>query len=161
MAQTLAIRGHYYNGNKVISLLTNLGGNNTKGYDGSKIDYFYYINSRGEIDCILQDDMLITQWETHTLLSFSEEYGNNPPQRFYYNENIDKGKILNQEFNEIYNLISDVNNMVDMFYAERILYNKDIDANSDIFSQVSKLQMMMSEVKCLSHDIAEYFTWDN
>ena len=105
--------------------------------------------------------MLITQWETHTLLSFSEEYGNNPPQRFYYNENTDKGKILNQEFNEIYNLISDVNNMVDMFYAERILYNKDIDVNSDIFSQVSKLQMMMSEVKCLSHDIAEYFTWDN
>ena len=51
--------------------------------------------------------------------------------------------------------------MVDMFYAEHILYNKDIDANSDIFSQVSKLQMMMSEVKCLSHDIAEYFTWDN
>jgi hypothetical protein len=51
--------------------------------------------------------------------------------------------------------------MVDMFYAEHILYNKDIDANSEIFSQVSKLQMMMSEVKCLSHDIAERFTWDN
>jgi hypothetical protein len=161
MVQTLAIRGHYYNGNKVISLLTSLGGNNTKGYDGSKIDYFYYINSNGEIDCILQDDMLIFQWETHSLLSFSEEYGNNPPQRFYYNKNIDKGKILNQEFNEIYNLISDVDNLVDMFYVEHILYNKDIDANSDIFSQVSKLQMMMSEVKCLSHDIAEYFTWDN
>jgi hypothetical protein len=161
MVQTLAIRGHYYSGDKVIALLAGLGGNNTKGYDGSKFDYFYYINSRGEIDCILQDDMLNTQWETHTLLSFSEEYGNNPPQRFYYNENIDKGKILNQEFNEIYNLISDVNNMVDMFYAEHILYNKDIDANSDIFSQVSKLQMMMSEVKCLSHEIAEYFTWDN
>ena len=46
MVQTLAIRGHYYNGNKVISLLTNLGGNNTKGYDGSKFDYFYYINSK-------------------------------------------------------------------------------------------------------------------
>jgi hypothetical protein len=74
---------------------------------------------------------------------------------------MDKGKILNTQFNEIYNLISDVDNMVDMFYAEHILYNKDIDANSDIFSQVSKLQMMMSEVKCLSHDIAEYFTWDN
>lgn len=72
-----------------------------------------------------------------------------------------KGKILNTKFNEIYNLISDVDNMVDMFYAEHILYNKDIDANSEIFSQVSKLQMMMSEVKCLSHDIAEHFTWDN
>lgn len=74
---------------------------------------------------------------------------------------MDKGKILNTEFNEIYNLISDVDNMVDAFYTKHILYNKDVDANSDIFSQVSKLQMMMSEVKCLSHDIAEHFTWDN
>ena len=74
---------------------------------------------------------------------------------------MDKGKILNTKFNEIYNLISDVDNMVDMFYAEHILYNKDVDANSEIFSQVSKLQMMMSEVKCLSHDIAEHFIWDN
>ena len=74
MVQTLAIRGHYYNGNKVITLLTNLGGNNTKGYDGSKLDYFYYINSNGEIDCILQDHMLITQWETHSLKSFKKEY---------------------------------------------------------------------------------------
>ncbi len=74
---------------------------------------------------------------------------------------MDKGKILNTKFNEIYNLISDVDNMVDAFYAEHILFNKDVDANSDIFSQMSKLQMMMSEVKCLSHDIAEYFTWDN
>ena len=74
---------------------------------------------------------------------------------------MDKGKILYTKFNEIYNLISDVDNMVDAFYAEHILYNKDIDVNSEIFSQVSKLQMMMSEVKCLSHDIAERFTWDN
>ena len=74
---------------------------------------------------------------------------------------MDKGKILNTEFNEIYNLISDVDNKVDAFYTEHILFNKDVDANSDIFSQVSKLQMMMSEVKCLSHDIAEHFTWDN
>ena len=59
---------------------------------------------------------------------------------------MDKGKELNTKFNEIYNLISDVDNMVDMFYAEHILYNKDIDANSEIFSQVSNLQMMMSEV---------------
>ena len=138
-----------------------MGGNNTKGYDGSKIDYFYYINSRGEIDCILQDNMLITQWETHTLLSFSEEYGNNPPQRFYYNENIDKGKLLNTEFNEIYNLISDVDNMVDMFFTKHILYNKDMKADSKIFEQVTRLQMMMSEVKCLSHEVAEHFTWDN
>ena len=74
---------------------------------------------------------------------------------------MDKGKELNTKFNEIYNLISDVDNMVNMFYVDHILFNKDMDANSKIFSQVSKLQMMMSEVKCLSRNIAEYFTWDN
>ena len=74
---------------------------------------------------------------------------------------MDKGKELNTEFNEIYNLISDVDNMVDVFYAKHILYNKDMKANSKIFEQVTRLQMMMSEVKCLSHDIAEHFTWDN
>lgn len=74
---------------------------------------------------------------------------------------MDKGKELNTEFNKIYDLISDVDNMVDIFYAEHILFNKDMDANSEIFKQVSKLQMMMSEVKSLSHEIAEHFTWDN
>lgn len=77
------------------------------------------------------------------------------------NKTMNKGKELNTEFNKIYNLISDVDNKVDMFYTEHILFNKDVDANSKIFSQVSKLQMMMSEIKCLSHEIAEHFTWDN
>lgn len=79
---------------------------------------------------------------------------------FDNNKFMDKGKELNTEFNEIYNLISDVDNMVDTFYAKHFLFNRDIDANSEIFKQVSKLQMMMSQVKCLSHEIAEFFTWD-
>lgn len=74
---------------------------------------------------------------------------------------MDKGKKLNQEFNEIYELISDVDNKTDVFYMEHFLYNKDVKADSKIFEQVSRLQMLMSEVKCLSHEIAEHFTWDN
>ena len=161
MTQRLAIRGHYYNGNKVISLLVSLGGNNTKGYDGSKFDYFYYINNSGEIDCILQDNMLITQWETHTLLSFSEEYGNNPPQRFYYNENIDKGKLLNQEFNEVYNAISDAYDKMSEFAMkhssciQRDILNKRIDLG------IHYLWEGLGYLKENAHEIAEYFTWDN
>ena len=161
MAQTLAIRGHYYNGNKVISLLTSLGGNNTKGYDGSKFDYFYYINSNGEIDCILQDNMLITQWETHTLLSFSEEYGNNPPQRFYYNENTDKGKLLNQKFNEVYNAISDAYDKMSEFYMEHCAFENNNVKNKSILINISDLWDMLSNCKEIGHEVAEHFTWDN
>ena len=161
MVQTLAIRGHYYNGNKVISLLTSLGGNNTKGYDGSKFDYFYYINSRGEIDCILQDDMLITQWETHTLLSFSEKYGNNPPQRFYYNENTDKGKLLNQEFNEVYNAISDAYDKMSEFYMKHCaLGQNDIDSGF-VMCDLCEIWDSLGKCKNIGHEVAEHFTWDN
>ena len=161
MTQRLAIRGHYYNGNKVISLLVSLGGNNTKGYDGSKFDYFYYINSRGEIDCILQDNMLITQWETHTLLSFSEEYGNNPPQRFYYNEKIEKGKLLNQDFNEVYNAISDAYDKMNEFYMEHCTFDNNDVKNKSILFNISDLWDMLGNCKTIAHEIAEYFTWDN
>lgn len=161
MVQTLAIRGHHYNGNKVIALLESLGGNNTKGYDGSKIDYFYYINSRGEIDCILQDNMLITQWETHSLLSFSEKYGNNPPQRFYYNENIDKGKLLNQEFNEVYNAISDAYDKMSEFYMEYCAFDNNDVKNKSILINISDLWDMLGNCKEIGHEVAEHFTWDN
>jgi hypothetical protein len=73
---------------------------------------------------------------------------------------MDSNKIMNTEFNVIYDSIGDVGNMVDAFYAKHILFNKGVDANSKLFEQVSKLQQMMSEVKCLAHDIAERLTWD-
>ena len=160
MVQTLAIRGHYYNGNKVISLLTNLGGNNTKGYDGSKIDYFYYINSKGEIDCILQDNMLITQWETHSLLSFSEKYGNNLPQRFYYNENTDKGKLLNQEFNEVYDAITTAYEKICDFHLNHCAFIVNVD-KEEILDEIRNLFERLGDCKTTAHEIAEYFTWDN
>lgn len=155
----LAIRGNYTRGNEVIKILENLGGTNKKNLDGNEFRYFYFINLDGIIDCVFEERMLITQWETHTIDSYNKKYSK-PNPNFIYKKN-DVGKELNAEFNEIYNLISDVDNMVDTFYTKHILYNKDVDVNSDIFSQMSKLQMMMSEAKCLSHYIAEYFTWDN
>lgn len=155
----LAIRGNYTRGNEVIKILENLGGTNKKNLDGSVFRNFYFINLDGIIESVFEEYMFIPQWETHTIDSYKSKY-KEPNPNFIYKKN-DVGKELNAEFNEIYNLISDVDNMVDTFYTKHILYNKDVDVNSDIFSQMSKLQMMMSEAKCLSHHIAEYFTWDN
>lgn len=159
MRQRLAIRGNCYNGDKVIALLLLLGGSNAKGYDGSKKDYCYYINSKGIIDCILLDDMLITQWETHTLLSFSEKYGNNPPQGFYYNSNIDKGKILNQEFNEVYHAITTATELLGDFYMKHYCFNDN--TNTEMATVISDMWDKLGSVKEDAHEVAEYFTWDN
>lgn len=155
----LAIRGDYVRGNEVIKILENLGGTNKNKLDGSVYRHFYFINLDGIIDSVFEELMLITQWETHTIDSYNMKYSKPNPNFIYKKKDI--GKELNTEFNEIYNLISDVDNMVDVFYAKHFLFNKDVDANSDIFEQMSKLQMLISEVKGLSHEIAEYFTWDN
>lgn len=157
--KNLAIRGSLIRCDEVIKILESLGGTNKKDLCGSKNRYFYFINLDGIIDMIFEEYIIIPQWETHTINSYKSKY-KEPNPNFIYTKN-DVGKELNTEFNEIYNLISDVDNMVDTFYRKHIFCNKDVDVNSDIFSQVSKLQQMMSEVKCLSHDIAEYFTWNN
>ncbi len=78
-----------------------------------------------------------------------------------YAEGVDDMPILNKKFNAIYDRIGDLDNDIDNFYTCHILFNKNVDANSDIFSQMSKLQMMISEVKCLAHSIAEHYTWDD
>ena len=160
MTQRLAIRGNCYNGDKVIALLLLLGGSNAKGYDGSKKDYCYYINSKGIIDCILLDDMLITQWETHTLLSFSEKYGNNPPQGFYYNSNIDKGKILNQEFNEVYDAITTAYEKITDFHIKHCAFIVNVD-KEEILDEIKNLFERLGDCRTTAHEIAEYFTWDN
>lgn len=159
MTQTLAIRGDYYNGNKVIALLVSLGGSNTKGYNGRKINYFYYINSKGIIDCIHQDNMLITLWETHTLLSFSEEYGNNPPMRFMYDTDAEGGKILNQEFNEVYNAITTATELLGDFYMKHYCFKGN--TNTKIATVISDMWDKLGSVKEDAHEVAEHYTWDN
>lgn len=77
-----------------------------------------------------------------------------------YAEGVDDMPILNKKFNAIYDLIGDLDSKVGDFYGKHILYNKNMDINSDLFSQTSKLLIMFSEIKCLAHDIAEHYTWD-
>lgn len=75
MGKVLAIRGHYQNGNEVIKILEMLGGENTNNYEGKQMRQFYFICPyTNAIKCVFEENMLITDWETHSLKSFNEEY---------------------------------------------------------------------------------------
>ena len=75
MKRVLAIRGHYQRGDEVIKILEMLGGVNTNNYKGMQMRQFYFICPyTNVIRCVFEEDMLITDWETHSLKSFYKEY---------------------------------------------------------------------------------------
>ena len=75
MKKILAIRGHCQKGNEVIKILEMLGGVNTYNYKGGQIRQFYFICPyTNVIECVFEEAMLITDWETHSLKSFNKEY---------------------------------------------------------------------------------------
>lgn len=75
MKKILAIRGDYHNGNEVIKILEMLGGVNSKNLDGTANRSFYFIcPNTSVIKAVFEEYMLITDWETHNLKSFNEEY---------------------------------------------------------------------------------------
>ena len=75
MKKVLAIRGHYQRGNEVIEILEMLGGVNSKNLDGKEYRYFYFICPHTSvIRAVFEENMLITDWETHSLESFNKEY---------------------------------------------------------------------------------------
>ena len=75
MKKVLAIRGDSQKGNEVIEILEMLGGENTNNYEGKQMRQFYFICPyTNVIKCVFEEDMLITDWETHSLKSFKKEY---------------------------------------------------------------------------------------
>ena len=75
MKTYLAIRGNYQRGNEVIKTLEMLGGVNSKNLEGKEYRYFYFICPyTNVIRAVFEEYMLITDWETHSLKSFYEEY---------------------------------------------------------------------------------------
>ena len=74
-----------------------------------------------------------------------------------YANGVDDIPILNKKFSTICDLIKDADAMGNDFYMRHILYNKNIDVDSNLFSKMSKLQMMLAEIKALSHDVAGYY----
>lgn len=106
-------------------------------------DYDYFVIHKEDLDCFENKDECIQ-------ISCEE-----------YAKGFDDMPILNERFNKIYDLIGDVDSQVSDFYGKHILYNKNMDVHSELFGQTSRLLMMVSEVKCLAHDIAERYTWDS
>ncbi len=75
MERILAIRGDYHFGDEVIKILEMLGGANTKNLDGKNYRYFYFICPyTSVIRAVFEENMLITDWETHSLKSFNKEF---------------------------------------------------------------------------------------
>jgi hypothetical protein len=75
MKKILAIRGAYQNGDEVIKILEMLGGVNSDNLGGENYRYFYFICPHTSvIKEVFEEYMLITDWETHSLKSFYEEY---------------------------------------------------------------------------------------
>jgi hypothetical protein len=75
MKKILAIRGAYQNGDEVIKILEMLGGVNSDNLKGDNYRHFYFIHPNTKvIESVFEEYMLITQWETHSLKSFYEEY---------------------------------------------------------------------------------------
>lgn len=75
MGKVLAIRGHYQNGNEVIKILEMLGGVNSKNLEGNEYRYFYFICPyTSVIRAVFEENMLITDWETHSLDSFNKDF---------------------------------------------------------------------------------------
>ena len=75
MKRILAIRGHYQKGDDVIKILEMLGGVNSQNLRGYEMRYFYFICPyTNVIKFVFEESMLITDWETHSLKSFNEEY---------------------------------------------------------------------------------------
>ena len=75
MKKVLAIRGDYQKGNEVIKILEMLGGINTNNFEGKQVCHFYFICPyTNVIKNVYEENMLITDWETHTLISFNQDY---------------------------------------------------------------------------------------
>lgn len=154
----LAIRGDYVRGNEVIKILENLGGTNKNKLDGSVYRHFYFINLDGIIDSVFEERMLITQWETHTIDSYNMKYSKPNPNFIYKKKDI--GKELNEDFNEVYNAISDAYNKLNEFYMKHCAFSNDIENARTHFDIVSLFDKL-GNCKENAHEIAEYFTWDN
>ena len=75
-----------------------------------------------------------------------------------YAKNVDDMPILNKEFNEVYNAISDAYDKVNEFYLKHIFFN---DRCNPLHKQeVADLLDKIGNAKEIGHEIAEHYTWD-
>ena len=115
----------------------------------------YYCEVYLNEDCISEYDNFVIHKED--LDCFENEDNGIEVLCEEYARGVDDIPILNKKFSTICDLIKDADAMGNDFYMRHILYNKNIDVDSNLFSKMSKLQMMLAEIKALSHDVAGYY----
>ena len=75
----------------------------------------------------------------------------------YANE-LDDSSILNANMNKAYDVVDDAYEHIKQFYLNHIVFNTNCD--DAVRQQFKDLFDKMCEVKELSHELAEHFTWD-
>lgn len=74
----------------------------------------------------------------------------------------DKGKILNQEFNEVYDAITTATELLGEFYMKHIAFTENTtNTNNEVASTIRDMWDKLGSVKEDAHEVAEYYTWDN
>ena len=74
---------------------------------------------------------------------------------------MDKGKVLNEEFNKVYDAISEAYDQMNEFYLKHCaLSQNDIDSGF-VMCDLCSIWDMLGKCKETGHEIAEHFTWDN
>lgn len=137
----LAIRGNENNGGMVITILEGLGGKNKLDLKGNAWTYFYYINDNGVISFIPQDEMIITEFETHTCKSFLESYREFVPQRHYTKEVQDFMKITQDMVTFRMHFTTFL-----LKYNENITNSENSDEMRSIFKKVIDLDKLIQKV---------------
>lgn len=104
-------------------------------------DYDNFVIHKEDLDCYENKDEFIQ--------ILCEEYA----------KNVDDMPILNKEFNEVYDTISDAYDKVNEFYLKHIFFNER--CNPLHRKEVADLLDKIGKAKEIGHEIAEHYTWDD
>ena len=116
----------------------------------------YNCNVYLDVDSIFEYDSFVIKKKDLNVLGhefdFIQQYCDN------YAKNFDDMSIISNEFNEVYNSISDSYSLLSNFYANHIHFK---NGNTSVRDKIKELFEKMGEIKEIAHEVAEHYTWDN
>lgn len=75
-----------------------------------------------------------------------------------YAKDFDDMSIINGEFNEVYEAISNAYSMLNDFYTKYVYFNKN--CNSTRKKQIADMFDNLGDVKEIAHEVSKHYTWD-
>lgn len=117
----------------------------------------YNCNVYLDVDSIFEYDSFVIKKKDLNVLGhefeFIQQYCDN------YAKNFDDMSIISNEFNEVYESISNAYSMLKEFYIKYIFFNKN--CNSTRKAQIADMFDKLGSVKETAHEVAERYTWTN